>query len=196
MYLFVCFIYMLYVTYVTYVIYIYIQLYAYYPIFHRGKYVKRVGFINHVPPWFEDLSSRSAQPNARGSRGSQELQMGNSHSHSHVIPQLYMKNVSLKFWLMFAAYDALIPHSQGPHSLHPLKSQKKHGWNPVAINFQGFPSCVCCFLQLSSHMLSKARAKPNPPSLKRCTNTERPRESSKSFAWILGWWALWAPHKG
>ena len=48
MYVFVCFIYMLYVTYV-----IYIQLYTYHPIFHRGKYVKRVGFINLVPPGFE-----------------------------------------------------------------------------------------------------------------------------------------------
>jgi hypothetical protein len=34
-------------------LYIYIQLYTYHPIFHRGKYVKRVGFINLVPPGFE-----------------------------------------------------------------------------------------------------------------------------------------------
>ena len=184
MYVFVCFIYMLYVT---YVIYIYTIIYIS-SNFSPWQICEK-GWI-HQPCasriWVPD------QPNwPQG--GSQELQMGNSHSH--VIPQLYMKSLS-QILACVRRLRCLDPAQPRTPLITSIKSKKKHGWKPVAINFQGFPSCVSCFLQLSSHMLSKARAKPNPPSLKRCTNTERPRESSKSFAWILGWWALWAPHKG
>lgn len=182
MYVFVCFIYMLYVTYVIYIYnYIHIQF------FTVANMWKGLDSSTLCLP---DLSSRSAQLTPRGS---QELQMGNSHSH--VIPQLYMKSLS-QILACVRRLRCLDPAQPRTPLITSIKSKKKHGWKPVAINFQGFPSCVSCFLQLSSHMLSKARAKPNPPSLKRCTNTERPRESSKSFAWILGWWALWAPHKG
>ena len=184
MYVFVCFIYMLYVT---YVIYIYTIIYIS-SNFSPWQICEK-GWI-HQPCasriWVPD------QPNwPQGGPRNCKWVIAIAMLYPSCIWKVYPK-----FWLVFAAYDALIPHSQGPHWLHPLNPKKKHGWKPVAINFQGFPSCVSCFLQLSSHMLSKARAKPNPPSLKRCTNTERPRESSKSFAWILGWWALWAPHKG